>query len=206
MLVTRAQLQAGETVAVLGAAGGVGVACLQLATLMGASAIACSSSARKLEALRELGADAVIDTSKEEFGKRIWQITERRGADVVIDYLGADTLSASIRATRRLGRVVVCGATTGFAATVDLRHLWAREVAVLGSNAWERGDLERLVELVCAGALDPVVHAVYPLSRTAKAFGELDERRAFGTVVVVPDAVGSAAAGRAARVGTERAQ
>ncbi len=187
MLVTHAKLEAGETVAILGAAGGVGVACVQLARLAGACVIACSSSAQKLARLRAFGAGEVIDTSTEDFGRRIWQITEKRGADVVIDYIGRETLSASIRAAAQSGRVVVCGATTGFHATVDLRYLWAREVAVLGSNGWQRGDLKQLVELVSSGTLEPVVHAVFPLSKTAAAFIELDERRALGTVVVVPD-------------------
>ncbi len=188
MLFTRARVQAGETVAVLGAAGGVGVACVQLAKLAGARVIACSSSAAKLERIAQLGADELIDTSSEDFGRRIWQLTEKRGADVVVDYLGRETLSASVRAAGRFGRVVVCGATTGFEAPMDLRYLWTRESMVIGSNGWERSDIERLVELVGGGSLQPVVHRVRPLSDVIEGFADLDQRRAFGTVVISVDA------------------
>lgn len=184
MLFTRARLLAGETVAVLGAAGGVGVACVQLAKLAGARVIACSSSAAKLERIAELGADELIDTSSEDFGRRIWQLTEKRGADVVVDYLGRETLSASVRTAGRFGRVVVCGATTGFEAPMDLRYLWTRESMVIGSNGWERSDIEHLIELVGGGLLRPVVHRVHPLSDVAEGFADLDRRRAFGTVVI----------------------
>ncbi|MDA8209946.1 MAG: zinc-binding dehydrogenase [Actinomycetota bacterium] len=190
MLFTRARLQAGETVAVLGAAGGVGVASVQLAKLAGARVIACSSSAAKLERLERLGADDLIDTSREDFGRRIWQLTDKRGADVVVDYLGRETLSASVRASGRFGRIVVCGATTGFEAPMDLRYLWARESTVIGSNGWERSDIERLVELVGRGSLQPVVHRVLPLSEVGEGFADLEQRRAFGTVVISASAPG----------------
>ncbi len=184
MLFTRARVRAGETVAVLGAAGGVGVASVQLAKLAGARVIACSSSAAKLERIAQLGADELIDTSREDFGRRIWQLTEKRGADVVVDYLGRETLAASVRAAGRFGRVVVCGATTGFEAPMDLRYLWTRESTVIGSNGWERSDIQRLVELVGGGSLQPVVHGVHPLSEVAEGFAVMDQRRAFGTVVI----------------------
>jgi NADPH:quinone reductase-like Zn-dependent oxidoreductase len=190
MLVSRARVQPGETVVVLGAAGGVGVACVQLGAALGARIIACSSSPGKLRRLAGLGASELIDTSGGEFGSRVWDLTGRTGADVVIDYLGADTWPQSVRALRRGGRLVTCGASTGFAVQTDLRYVWTRELDILGSDGWSRDDLLELIGQVAAGTLDPVIHGVYPLSRVTEAVAELEDRRVVGKVVVVPDAAG----------------
>jgi alcohol dehydrogenase len=188
MLVSRARVAAGETVVVLGAAGGVGVACVQLGKDLGARVIACSSSRAKLDELGRLGADELVDTSDGEFGREIWRLTGRTGADVLVDYLGADTWPQSVRAVRRGGRLVTCGATTGFLAQTDLRYVWTRELSILGSDGWTRDDLADLVDRVRSGRLAPVIHAVFPLSQVRAAVAELEERRAVGKVVVVPDA------------------
>ena len=134
MLFERARVQRGESVVVLGAAGGVGVACVQLGSGLGARVVACSSSAAKLSRLQELGASEVIDTSKGDVSAEIWRLTGRKGADVIIDYLGHDTWSGSVRALRRGGRLVTCGASTGFLAETDLRYVWTRELNILGSD------------------------------------------------------------------------
>jgi NADPH:quinone reductase-like Zn-dependent oxidoreductase len=188
MLFTRARLEAGETVVVLGAAGGVGVACVQLGLAAGARVIACSSSPEKRERLRALGADEVVDT-RGDWGAEVWRLTGKRGADVVVDYIGRETWPTSIRCTRREGRLVTCGATSGFECLTDLRYVWTRELDVLGSDGWRREDLDALVADVRARRLDPVIHGTYPLSRVRDAVAELEERRAFGKVIVVPDAV-----------------
>lgn len=188
MLVDRAHLAPGETVVVLGAAGGVGVACIQLSKAIGARVVACSSSQSKLKQLAALGADELVDTSASDFGSQVWNLTGRTGADVVVDYLGADTWPQSIRAVRRGGRLVTCGATTGFLAETDLRYVWTRELSILGSDGWSRGDLTELVREVASGELDPVIHGVYPLSQVRQAVAELEDRRAIGKVLVVPDA------------------
>ncbi len=188
MLVSRAALAAGETLVVLGAAGGVGVACVQLGKALGARVIACSSSPNKLNELARLGADELVDSSGGEFGSEVWRLTSRTGADVLVDYLGADTWPQSVRAVRRGGRLVTCGATTGFLAETDLRYVWTRELSILGSDGWSRDDLIDLVDRVRSGRLAPVIHGVYPLSQIGAAVAELEERRAVGKVVVVPDA------------------
>jgi alcohol dehydrogenase len=187
MLVTRGKVAPGETVVVLGAAGGVGVACVQLGKELGARVIACSSSRAKLDELRRLGADELIDSSAGEFGAEVWRLTGRKGADVVIDYLGADTWPQSVRAVRLGGRLITCGATTGFLAQTDLRYVWTRELSILGSDGWSREDLTDLVDRVASGRLAPVIHQVFPLSQVRAAVAEREERRATGKVVVVPD-------------------
>lgn len=189
MLVTRARLVAGETVAIVGASGGVGVACVQFAKRLGARVLACTSSPEKAARLRELGADETIDVTREDTSGAIWRLTDKRGADLVVDYSGRDTWPGSIRATRHGGRIVTCGATTGFDAVTDLRYVWRRELDIRGSDGWTRADLLEVVRLVRDGEIEPVIHAVYPLSRVREAVAELEERRAFGKVVVVPDAL-----------------
>lgn len=186
MLVSRAAVAPGETVVVLGAAGGVGVACIQLGKQLGARVIACSSSAAKLSRLAALGADELIDTSDGEFGSKVWRLTGKTGADVIVDYLGADTWPQSIRSLRRGGRLVTCGASTGFLAETDLRYVWTREVSILGSDGWSRADLDYLVDEVRAGRLEPVIDGVYPLPKVQEAVASLEERRAVGKVIVVP--------------------
>jgi alcohol dehydrogenase len=188
VLADRARVQPGETLVVLGAAGGVGVACVQLGSAMGARVIACSSSRAKLDRLAELGAAELVDTSAGEFGAQVWALTGRSGADVVVDYLGADTWPQSIRALRHGGRLVTCGASTGFRAETDLRYVWTRELDILGSDGWSRADLLELVRQVRAGELEPVIHRVYPLSQVRDAVAELEDRRVLGKVLVVPDA------------------
>jgi NADPH:quinone reductase-like Zn-dependent oxidoreductase len=187
MLFSRARLAAGETVAVLSAGGGVGVGCVQLAHRIGARVIATSTSDEKLARLRELGADETINTGHEDFSRRIWELTGKQGAEVVVDYNGKDTWPGSIRATKRHGRVVTCGATTGFEVVTDLRYVWTRELDILGSDGWTREDLCDLVDLVQRRELEPVIHAVFPLSRIREAEAEIEERRSFGKVIVVPD-------------------
>jgi len=187
MLFDRAALRAGETVVVLGAAGGVGVGCIQLAKAAGARVVACSSSKEKLERLGALGADELVDTSAGEFGAQVWALTGKSGADVLVDYLGKETWPQSVRAVRHGGRLVTCGASTGFLAETDLRYVWTRELSILGSDGWSRSDLEALISQVHAGELTPVVHGTYPLSSVRDAVADIEERRAIGKVVVVPD-------------------
>jgi NADPH:quinone reductase-like Zn-dependent oxidoreductase len=189
MLLTRAALQDGETLVVVGASGGVGVACVQLGRRAGARVIACTSSDSKAERLRGLGAHECVVTTDGSYSRQVWDLTGRQGAEVVVDYSGVDTWPQSLRCARRHGRLVTCGATSGYAAVTDLRYLWVREIDIRGSDGWTREDLLRLVELVRGHELEPVIHAIYPLSRVHDAVDELEQRRTFGKVLVVPDAL-----------------
>src|SRR5262249_29735057 len=121
MLVTRGRVQAGETVVVLGASGGVGTCCVQLAHMAGATVIAVSGSDDKLERLRALGADHLVKARDGEYGAAVWGLTDKRGADVIVDYSGKDTWNTSIRTLKSGGRILTCGATSGYEAVTDLR-------------------------------------------------------------------------------------
>jgi alcohol dehydrogenase len=186
MMRTRGQVRAGETVLILGASGGVGTACVQIAKNAGARVIACASSAGKLERLRALGADELIDYTREDFSARAWELTGRRGCDVIVNYTGGDTWVPSLRALARHGRLLTCGATAGFDPRTDIRYIWRREVTIVGANGWTRTDLEELLEEVRHGRIRPIVDRVFPLADAREAMRVVEEREVFGKVLVQP--------------------
>jgi NADPH:quinone reductase-like Zn-dependent oxidoreductase len=186
MVVHKARVQLGDTVLVHGAGSGIGVAAIQIAKLHGAQVIATASSESKLARARELGADVTIDYTTRDFVAECKQLTGKRGVDAVIEHVGGDVFTSSVRAVRSGGRIVTCGATAGFHPAIDLRHIFFRQVEVLGSTMGSKADLLAVLGHVQAGRLRPVVHEVLPLARAAAAHRILEERRAFGKVVLVP--------------------
>jgi NADPH:quinone reductase-like Zn-dependent oxidoreductase len=186
MVVHKARAQPGEVVLVHGAGSGIGVAAIQIAKLMGARVIATASSEDKLARARELGADDTIDYKTADFVAACKKLTDKRGVDAVIEHVGGDVFTGSIRAVRNGGRVVTCGATAGFNPPIDLRHIFFRQVEVLGSTMASKADLLAVLGHVAAGRLKPVVHAVMPLAQAAEAHRILEERKAFGKVVLEP--------------------
>lgn len=186
MLIARGKLTSGESLVVLGASGGVGTACVQLAKMIGATIFAVASSEAKLERLRELGADYAVQAHGGDFGAEVWRLTDKQGADVIVDYTGAETWPTSVRTVKKGGRILTCGATSGYEAVTDLRYVWVREETIIGSNGWERSDLEELLRLVHEGRLAPVIDRVVPLERTREAHEAIERREIFGKVIVVP--------------------
>ena len=183
-LITRGGLQAGETVAILGAAGGLGTGAVLIAKAVGATVIACASSAQKRERLTELGADIVIDSSAEDWGAQIWKATGKQGVDLMVDNTGAATWQSSIRATKVGGRVVTCGATSGYEVTQFQPYVWVRELDIRGSNGWRREDLEALLAMVASGDLEPVIDRTFPLDQIREAEQLLEDRAVIGKVVI----------------------
>jgi alcohol dehydrogenase len=193
MLMTRAQVKAGEKVLILGAAGGVGTCCVQLAKLAGAEVAACTSSAAKGELLRALGADHVINTSEADFLDESLRLfgkpkvfTPGGGADVVINFIGGATWAKSLRAVRHHGRLLTCGATDGFDPPTDIRYIWSLELNIMGSNVWTISDLEALLSLVSENKLKPAIHSVRPMSEVRISMQELIDRKVFGKAVLIP--------------------
>ena len=192
MLHARGRIAAGERVLVLGASGGVGVACVQLAKMAGAEVIACASTDDKLVALRSLGADHVInyvetpfaDAVREKFGKP--RVSGSGGVDVVVNFTGGDTWEATQRCLRVGGRVLTCGATAGYSVTTDMRYLWTFEQEIIGSNGWSRHDLEQLLALIASDRLHPVIDRTFPLEKTVDAERLLEDRRVLGKILIVP--------------------
>ena len=186
MMIARGGVRAGERVLILGASGGVGTACVQIAKNVGATVIACASSKAKLDRLRELGADHLIDYTREDFSKRAWEISGRKGCEVIVNYTGGDTWVPSLRALAQHGRLLTCGATAGYDPKTDIRYIWRREVNIIGANGWTRADLEKLIDEVRGKRIRPIIHRVLPLAETREAMRLLEDREVFGKVLVQP--------------------
>jgi alcohol dehydrogenase len=193
MLTANGPIEKGQSVFVLGAGGGVGTAAVMLAKLAGAEVIAAASSDEKLERLKGLGADHLINYTNTDFVRALHERygrPQRRsydgGVDMVVNYTGGDTWVPSLRVLKRGGRLMVCGATAGFAPAEDLRYIWTFELKILGSNSWARSDLERLLQLAAGRQLVPVIDRVMPLAEGRAAIGLLEDRRVFGKIVVAP--------------------
>jgi NADPH:quinone reductase-like Zn-dependent oxidoreductase len=184
MLVHKARVQVGDVVLVQGAGSGIGVAAIQIAKLHGARVIATASTQDKLAKAKQLGADVAIDYTQQDFAAECRSLTDKRGVDIVIEHVGGEVFEKSLRAVRAGGRIVTCGATAGFHPKIDLRHIFFRQVEVLGSTMGSKADLLAVLSHIAAGRLQPVVHAVMPLSAAADAHKILEERRAFGRVVL----------------------
>lgn len=186
MLVRKGGVQPGQMVLVQGAGSGVGVAATQIARLHGARVIATAGSDEKVAKAIELGAEYGINYQSTDFVSEVKRITGKRGVDIVIEHVGGETLAKSVLATCNGGRIVTCGATSGFEAKIDLRHIFFRQIEILGSTMGSKGDLLRILPHFESGALRPIVDRILPLSEAAKAHALLEERAVFGKVVLVP--------------------
>jgi NADPH:quinone reductase-like Zn-dependent oxidoreductase len=187
MLVDKARVQPEETVLVQAAGSGVSTAAIQIAKLFGARVIAAAGGDAKTERARALGADHVIDSTTQDFVAEVKRITGKRGADVVVEHVGGEVMARSVLAVAAGGRIVTCGATAGFQPAIDLRHVFARQIAILGSTMGSRGSLFPILDHVRAGRLRPVVDRVLPLWEAAEAHRVLEAREAVGKVVLEVD-------------------
>jgi NADPH:quinone reductase-like Zn-dependent oxidoreductase len=186
MLIGKGKLQPGEDVLILGAGAGVGTAAIQIAKLAGCRVIATASSDDKLEKARNIGADILINYKNEEFDKRVRDITARRGVDVVVDYIGNDTWVRSLRSARKGGRILTCGATTGFAPQTDLRHIFYRQLQILGSTMGSHREFLDVMKCVFRGQLKPVIDQVLPLAEARRGHERIESRQVFGKIVLTP--------------------
>ena len=184
MLAGKARVQPGETVLVLGAASGVGTAAVQIAKLFGARVIATATSDDKLARARALGADETINTEKEDLVEAARRLTGKRGVDVVVEHVGKVLFAKAIQSCAKGARLVTCGATTGFDPTIDLRHVFFKQLSILGSTMGSKGDLHDVVAHVAAGRLKPVVDRVLPMSQIREAHALLEDRGQFGKIVL----------------------
>jgi NADPH:quinone reductase-like Zn-dependent oxidoreductase len=184
MLVTRAAVQPGEDVLVLAAGSGVGTAAIQIAKLAGARVIATAGSDAKLAKARELGADETINHSTQDIAEEARRLTGKRGVDVVIEHVGEATWEKSLLSLAQNGRLVTCGATTGYNGKFDLRFLFARNLSLLGSFMGSRSELFPVLKLVGEGKLHPVIDRVLPLAECARAHKLLEDREQFGKIVL----------------------
>jgi NADPH:quinone reductase-like Zn-dependent oxidoreductase len=184
MLITRAVLQPGEDVLILAAGSGVGTAGIQIAKLAGARVIATAGSDAKLAKARELGADEIINHSRQDILEEVKRLTGKRGVDVVFEHVGEATWEKSVLSLAQNGRLVTCGATTGFNGKFDLRFLFTRNLSLLGSFMGSRSELFTVLKLVSEGKLKPIIDRVLPLAECRKAHELLENREQFGKIVL----------------------
>jgi len=186
MLMARAQLQPGEDILVLGAGSGVGSAAIQIAKLVGARVIATAGSDAKLERAKSLGADLVINHSRQNIAEEVKRLTERRGVDVVFEHIGTATWEMSVASLAPNGRLVTCGATTGYEGRVDIRYLFSRHLSILGSYMGSKAELYAVLKLLGQRKLRAVIDRVLPLAQCAQAHKLMEKRGQFGKIVLQP--------------------
>jgi len=187
MLVTRAAVQPGEDVLVHAAGSGVGSIAIQIAKLRGARVITTASSDEKLAKARELGADQTINYTRDDWPKEVRRLTDRKGVDVVVEHTGAATWPGSISALKNNGRLVTCGATSGYDARTDLRQVFYRHLTLLGSFMGSKVELLEAMKFVVQGKIRAIVDRVLPLSDAREAHELIENRQQFGKVVLAAD-------------------
>jgi NADPH:quinone reductase-like Zn-dependent oxidoreductase len=186
MLVTRAAVQPGEDVLVHAAGSGVGSIGIQLAKLRGARVIATASSEVKLAKAKDLGADEVVNYSDEAWPKEVKRLTNKRGVDVVFEHTGSATWPGSIASLKTNGRLVTCGATSGFAAETDLRQVFYRHLTILGSFMGSKSELLEAMTFVESGKIRAVIDQTLPLTEARRAHELMEDRAQFGKLVLKP--------------------
>src|SRR6266852_4759266 len=186
MLVTRAHVQPGEDVLVHAAGSGVGSLGIQIAKLRGARVIATAGSDEKLAKARELGADEVINYTRGDWPKEVKRLTDRKGVDVVFEHTGAATWPGSIASLKNNGRLVTCGATSGFEGLTDLRQVFYRHLTILGSFMGSKAELLEAMKFVEGGKIRAVVDRIIPLAEARLAHELLENRTQFGKIVLRP--------------------
>jgi alcohol dehydrogenase len=186
MLVSRAKVQPGEHVLIWGGVGGLGTMAIQICRMFGANPIPVVGGAQKVAKAEQLGAVNVIDRSSQDVLAEVKAITGKAGVDIVFEHSGQETWPTSVAALRWGGRVVVCGASTGFEAVTDLRFLWNKQQNLLGSHLSNKAELSAALRAVEAGAIKPVIDRVLPLSDVASGQQLMEDLQVQGKVVYVP--------------------
>jgi len=184
MLVGRAKVRPGQTILVLGASSGVGIAAIQIAKMFHCRVITTAGDESKLEKARALGADHGINHYKQKISEEVRKITDKQGVDIVVEHVGAATWDESVKSLKTGGTLVTCGATTGPTVGLDLRHLFARQLTLLGSYMGTMGELHEVLQHVFVGRLKPVVDRAFPLQDVRAAHEYLEKSQMFGKIVL----------------------
>jgi NADPH:quinone reductase-like Zn-dependent oxidoreductase len=186
-LVRRGKLSAGETVLIVGASGGVNLACIQVAKLGGATVYVVGSRAEKLTLAESLGADYLINRSdKPDWSKEVHLMTKKRGVDIVVDNVGT-TFPDSFRTARRGGRILTVGNTGSPKIEIDNRYIFAKHLSLIGSSMGTHTDFQKVMKLVFAGRLDPVLDKTFPLSEAGAAQERLAKGAQMGKITLAID-------------------
>lgn len=184
MLTTEGGVRTGQTVLVIGAGAGVSVMAVQIARALGARVIATSTDASKLEKARELGAHDVIHHPPEDLARSVRKLTGGAMADVVFEHVGKAVIGEALKCLRPSGRLVTCGATSGYDAAIDLRYVFSKRLKILGAKMGNLAEMREVWKLAADGRLRPVLDKVFPLADAALAHERLESRGQFGKVVL----------------------
>lgn len=184
MLITRGQLKPGERVLIHAAGSGIGCAAIQIARLSGARVITTARGKEKLEKAKLLGADEVIDYSKENYAESVKALTNNKGVDLVFEHIGPDTWEKNLQCLAKGGRMVVCGATSGPQVAVDIRFLFMKQHAIIGCYMGSKKELLDVLDLMESGRLKPVIDSTFPLKDAASAQQKMINRENFGKIVL----------------------
>jgi NADPH:quinone reductase-like Zn-dependent oxidoreductase len=185
-LITKGKLRPGETVLVIGAGGGVNTAAIQIAKLAGCTVYVVGSNEAKVAGAHALGADVLIDRSKEDWGKKIYQLTAKRGVDVVVDNVGAATMMTSFRAVRRGGRILTVGNTSGPTFEIDNRFVFGKQISILGSTMGSLNDFVSVMKLVFDGKIKIPIDSSFALSEARRAHEKMEKGDYFGKILLRP--------------------
>jgi NADPH:quinone reductase-like Zn-dependent oxidoreductase len=186
MLHHRAGLKPNDQVVVFGASSGVGTAAIQIAHLAGARVFAVAGNEEKLRKSEELGADVLLNYNTQDVAKEVRSRTGGRGADIVVEHVGAAVWQQAMKCLGRNGRLVTCGATTGPKVEIDLRFFFTQQICVLGAYMGSRHELMQCLRLVERRSFRPVVDSVFPLEKLREAQERMERREMFGKIVVTP--------------------
>ena len=187
MIFDKAKLEPGEWVLIHAGGSGVGSAAIQLARLVGATVITTAGSDEKVEKAKALGAHHGINYKTHDFLHEVRRITKKRGVDVVIEHIGEDVWERSLLCLTTGGRLVTCGATSGYLPKTNLRHVFFRNLQILGATTGSKASLFRIMQLAHEGALRSVLDRVLPLKDARHAHQLLEQRQPFGKLVLVPE-------------------
>lgn len=186
MLFTNGDMQKGDLVLILGASGGVGTACVQIAKAYGCKVIACAGTDEKCRRLRELGADETINYTTSDFSKEAWNLSGKKGVDICVNFTGGNTWHPSIRTLKHHGKLLTCGATAGYEATTDIRFIWQRELKLIGSNGYTKADVMRGMVDMAEGRIKVPEYQTFPLAKLGQAEATMESRDFMGKIVLVP--------------------
>ena len=187
MLINRANLQTSETVLIWGASSGVGSMAIQVAKAKHARVIAIAGTSEKCEKAKSLGADEIINYRNDNVLDKVKSFTNGRGADVVFEHVGETTWTQSMKSLARGGRIVTCGATTGFKGKINLTHLFFKQQSILGSTMGSKSAMDEAIKLLKTGEIKPVIDCIFPVIEIAKAHAHLASGEQFGKVVLSYD-------------------
>ncbi|HEV2245727.1 MAG TPA: zinc-binding dehydrogenase [Terriglobia bacterium] len=186
MLLSRARLQPGEDVLVVGAGSGVGIAAIQVAKLVGCRVIATAGNDEKLAKARELGADEGINHTRQSIAEEVARMTGKRGVDVIVEHVGQAVWEDCFNSLATYGRLVTCGTTTGGEVKLNVQALFGRQRSILGSYMGGKGELMDVLKLIGQRKLKPVIDSVFPLSEAREAQRKMESRDFFGKILLRP--------------------